>query len=441
MAIWQSKNISKIGYDYTIIDACASLWAIYWPDNGKVIDVVYLIKQYLKKFLSHTNTFYVFDRYMELSIKNTARNIRDENSNRVYQLNKFTVLPNQKDILNCTKNKIQLIDIITEELLMDKSFHIIACDKHNLVITGSETTPYEIIAGSYEVIKRSDLAIIHEEADVIIINQMLKLSLQEKNVVIVSDDADVFVLAVSFYNKMNLQNEILMESLKKDRKTVNITQTAAKYNDILKDLPAMHALSGCDSTGSYFGIGKPTALKVLQLGLSLDKVGGDDLNESRQQAKKFIMKCYGFENNCFNDARILAWGKKAANSLAPILCTLPPTDEGFEANFLRAHLQTSIWLSSRNSEPPVMNPINFGWKKDNNELVPIYTVNSDKLIPIEVMNILKCGCSSESACSTKRCKCIKTNSKCSLFCSCNKLYCANVPEEEHDDEQSYIDDL
>jgi hypothetical protein len=60
-------------------------------------------------------------------------------------------------------------------------------------------------------------------------------------------------------------------------------------------LLAAHALSGCDTVATCFGIGKGTVLKTLRSGMKLPLFG--DLDVSLQyvmtEATDFMVKCYG----------------------------------------------------------------------------------------------------------------------------------------------------
>ena len=49
---------------------------------------------------------------------------------------------------------------------------------------------------------------------------------------------------------------------------------------------------------------------------------------------------------------------------APELKSPPPTQEAFEENVKQAHIQTAIWKSALNSEPPALDPVEFGWERD-----------------------------------------------------------------------------
>ena len=54
---------------------------------------------------------------------------------------------------------------------------------------------------------------------------------------------------------------------------VDIRQTALKHNHITTYLPAVYALTGCDTVSYLFGIGKATALNVLLGGQHLIELG------------------------------------------------------------------------------------------------------------------------------------------------------------------------
>jgi len=44
----------------------------------------------------------------------------------------------------------------------------------------------------------------------------------------------------------------------------------------------------------------------------------------------------------------------------PEVKSLSPSEEAFEKTAKRAHIQTGIWKSTLNSEPPALNPVEFG---------------------------------------------------------------------------------
>lgn len=86
--------------------------------------------------------------------------------------------------------------------------------------------------------------------------------------VVVADDTDVFVLLLHFrhYGLIKAGN-IYMESPLRGRAVVDIDMTIQTNLSIMPGLLAAHALSGCDTVASLFGIGKGVVLKVLRAGI------------------------------------------------------------------------------------------------------------------------------------------------------------------------------
>ncbi|MES9879341.1 MAG: hypothetical protein ABW185_00475, partial [Sedimenticola sp.] len=59
---------------------------------------------------------------------------------------------------------------------------------------------------------------------------------------------------------------IYMESPLRQRGVIDIDATVQDNLLVIPGLLAAHALSGCDTVASYFGIGKGKVLKVLRAG-------------------------------------------------------------------------------------------------------------------------------------------------------------------------------
>ena len=69
-----------------IIDGCAMLYAVYWPTDGTVNDLIQSIKVYLKQYEKAPNMYLIFDRYFEYSPKSSTRNSRSGKLNRKHDL-------------------------------------------------------------------------------------------------------------------------------------------------------------------------------------------------------------------------------------------------------------------------------------------------------------------------------------------------------------------
>ena len=145
--------------DVTIIDGCAILWLIHWPNKGTVQDYVNNFVSYVSTRTNKSDVHLVFDRYHNYSIKSGARQERaGQYASRCHQLSQHTPLPPQKVVLTVTKNKLQLIEIISKQLVNIYQQHH-ADDEHKLVITGQSEVPVEVHKGI--VINRRDLKTSH----------------------------------------------------------------------------------------------------------------------------------------------------------------------------------------------------------------------------------------------------------------------------------------
>ena len=91
---------------------------------------------------------------------------------------------------------------------MPAHFQVHLCNNKR-IITGPNTIPDEITMGVH--VKRHDMCNSHEEADVIVINQVMSaVSQGYKAIHIVCDNTDVFVLLLQFYKTLNITSELLM---------------------------------------------------------------------------------------------------------------------------------------------------------------------------------------------------------------------------------------
>ena len=252
----------------TVLDGSAVLWVVHWPAKGVVADYVENFKKFLERKLQDSDVYLVFGRYREYSTKSVTRQVRECEASRPYQLTESTPLPSQKAVLRVTANKQQLISIICTNIINDEKFHLSHTSRNKLVITGSSNTPTEIYKGV--VIQIRDISTLHEEADNIIAQQAVMCTKHHSGtIVVVTDDTDVFILLLYYYLQENLTCSLFMTSPIHQRAVIDIKATVHVHHSIITNLLAAHALSGCDTIASYFGIGKGTVLKTLVAFLAL----------------------------------------------------------------------------------------------------------------------------------------------------------------------------
>jgi len=86
-----------------------------------------------------------------------------------------------------------------------------------------------------------------------------------------------------------------------------------------------------------------------------------------------------------NELRWSLFKKKQAQSER-----LPPTRGALLEAILRAHYQTMVWNNDKVPNPNIPSPENYGWKKDNDEWLPVMTTTPPA--PEAIIEMVKCGC-------------------------------------------------
>ena len=110
-----------------------------------------------------------------------------------------------------------------------------------------------------------------------------------------------------------------------------------------------------------------------------------------------------------SDVRKDVWATKMGKpkvTTTPDLKVLPPTTETFEQNVRRAHIQTAIWKSAVESEPPTLNLTKYVWPRDeaSRSLIPIMLPPNVAFALSEVLEMIRCGCLSDKPCYTAQCR-------------------------------------
>ncbi|KAK2141525.1 hypothetical protein LSH36_1087g00012 [Paralvinella palmiformis] len=136
----------------------------------------------------------------------------------------------------------------------------------------SELDPYVVIIDGIALLcvihwpasgTRVDLRIIHEEADVIIVQQVVKLAEDGvSSIKVIRDDTDVFVLLIHYIAQEHLTCDLIMCGTS-SRRVIDIKATTDKHFTIVDQLLPAHALSGSDIVSQMYGIGKGTVPKVI----------------------------------------------------------------------------------------------------------------------------------------------------------------------------------
>ena len=203
-----------------------------------------------------------------------------------------------------------------------------------------------------------------EEADTRLI---LHASLQDTNVVVVAKDTDILLLLVHAYNKLKPSNKWFM---KIDRERyVDIFKVAEYLGcEIASYLPQIHAITGCDTTSFFFGVGKIKVLKKLKKQQNslhlLRSVGQTDTLSDQDiiDATKFVQTVLysGKESETLVETRIRLYKAMKTKSSQSI----PPDPDSLRQALLRVHYQVYNWLRFDTKMVVYLNFEHFGWKND-----------------------------------------------------------------------------
>ena len=421
--------------DVIIVDFSALLYHIEWPTQGKLADITNAVLHVFTPLLQDSDVYIVCDRYFNKSPKGWLR-VKRSSERAQHIFGAATILPSKNTCLGVTENKIQILEHLFNDiprLLLNQEPTIGRC-----VITGASPIPVEVYRGT--ISSREDLEVHHEEADLVIVNQMSHVAPQTKHISIMADDADIFLLALHHYPRHVEECRITMESLTRESKVIDVTATAMKHKNIVPSLLQLHAFTGSDVSGSYCSIGKQSSLTLLKnKKLRFVYLGNLDFDISLvlEEALENLQVLYGVTEKCkdASDLRYQVWCKKMGHATHLVLKNLPPTSPALIQNVKRAHYTCALWKSACQVYPVDADLTRFGWREVNGGLIP--DIGDITVAPSDILKLLSCNCKSATPCRSGRCSCKKANLPCTVFCLC-KDNCHNpvsVPSCSQDEEE------
>ena len=216
-------------------------------------------------------------------------------------------------------------------------------------------------------------------------------------------------------------------SVKDGRRFLPIHELCSSLSEITcRVLPAAHALSGCDTTSSFFGIGKKSVYKILKAPdfHDLDNLGDPDKDVAISCSSRFVARLYDQQKSCASSHHnINKFQVKFATSRDASLVRLPPSEAALRQHILCASLQTKVWHAFCLVKSPLPSPMEYGWRTVKDSLHPVYfEVNKSA----EFLRDLVCSCKGKSQCKTS-CVCAEQNLACTDLCSCQgSESCKNV---------------
>jgi hypothetical protein len=182
---------------------------------------------------------------------------------------------------------------------------------------------------------------------------------------------------------------------------------------VIEVLPAVRALSGCDTT-SKFGT-KHAALKHAKASPHLlARFGKDQLSEAMiYDAESYLAGIIKPNYSSMNDCRISQYHRMKRLDFSK----LPPTSSATQLHIKRSYLQTYRWCHILD-DSTTLNPSEYGFIEQHGEWLPCII---EEVIPEDFPHPCKCKkCARDAAC-----KCRASMIPCSKFCDCKSEDCRN----------------
>ena len=125
-----------------------------------------------------------------------------------------------------------------------------------------------------------------------------------------------FTLGEFLQNTEHYQWITLVPTSSKTRNVANIRATERKHEEILRHILPLHALTGCDTVSSIYGVGNVKAVKILQTGHVPPPLGNGQIYIETivSGATEFIAACYGSKcSGTLSQIRFNVWQSKTGH--------------------------------------------------------------------------------------------------------------------------------
>lgn len=288
----------------------------------------------------------VFDRYDDESVKSLERRRRGDFTDAyAYEVSGNRKVVKFRNFLKLSENKRSLLKFVSVYIL-ENSADQLQMEETMIIAGGFENPELCYSVNKNSVAELKDLKSNHYEADTRLIIHVLyeyKISHQKK-VLVKSVDTDVFVLLIYYYSEFIKQNsleetDLFMELGQGNKKRIiSISEIVQKLeNGVCECLPALHVLTGCDTTNAMFKIGKKTAYDVFSKNLGtfkdLSKLNSVSTTEAVYIATKFALALFRNKNDAIQTLNELRYQLTTTTNKSA--SELPPTDDAFYQHVLR----------------------------------------------------------------------------------------------------------
>ena len=370
----------------------------------------------LSKQYNATRVDLVGDRYDAVSIKNLERARRHDSTQEYAINNGEQKLPVKWDsYLSSGKNKQALQAFISLQLQDFTSTH------NFTLVVALQQQVYELQYGSNLLPVRRDVTELnsdHEEADTRMLLHVKHAAETHQNTILWTTDTDVVAIAIG-QNSQISSNILFATGTRLKKRMINLSLMAESLGPLADHLPALHALTGCDTCSSFYNKGKKTVMKLVRkrpdLIGGLAAIGEDwNLCDIPDGIESLICALYGSKCKTVNEARYNIFRTGTSDKL------LPPNNDALLQHLKRVNYQTRVWKLALQPEIKPPSPVGKGWEMDGHGNLDIKWLE-ESFAPPSVLKVTKCSCKTGCA---GRCSCHKNNLRCTALCTCTD--CSNT---------------
>ena len=380
-----------------------------WVKTCENLAQVFLLKtdNYLKEN-KYTVICIIFDPYISGQLPKIRNTKGIDGNNLVYVTDNTNIeRVTLKNFLSNEKTKSDLTMYFAKKFIAHyagKVAHVFAIAQNKLL---NETNQI------------SNITFKHNEADTLLIWFSIFCKIRygdDISIDIICSDTDVLLLLLNFAEQIPCHTVMITASYSFP---INILYKALG-KQICEGLLSLHALTGSDKTGKFSGKGKVTWFhKFLRYGDIDFYVQMKSFVESKELTVETVQRISTFIAYGYTDKKLTL--PEARWDLFTKLEEgeqLPPTPSSFYQHMLRACLQTFEWKNAAKTSGEILNPLEFGWYKEEDIFYP--TPMTSEALPSSLLEIAFCKC--KGKCNTRRCSCKRLDPPqvCTELCRCSE---------------------
>ena len=211
----------------------------------------------------------------------------------------------------------------------------------------------------------------HEEADTrLILHCYHAAYCGAQTLAIKTVDTDVVVLAISYFNEINVAQLWIQFGGGKTLRWLPVHEfSSALGPDKSHALPVFHSFTGCGTVSAFFGKDKKTAWdawssfpEITKSFLDLRLVDNDEIDDKiLSDFERFVVIMYDRTSDAVN---VNLASKQLFTKRSCLLQSLPPTQNALQQHIQRTVLQgVHSWGNCLQKQPPVHDPAKWGWVK------------------------------------------------------------------------------